>query len=73
MFDATGRVILSIDRRRVEKSLVLKKKGYGKHNFNRTSNGTFSFYFLEINIEQQKFYKVSLLPIPLARRCRGTG
>lgn len=26
MFDATGRVIISIDRRRVEKSLVLKKK-----------------------------------------------
>ena len=44
MFDATGRVIISIDRRRVEKSLVLKQKGYGKHNFNRTSNGTFSFY-----------------------------
>ncbi len=52
MFDATGRVIISIDRRRVEKSLVLKKRiwPYGKHNFNRTSNGTFSFYFLEINI-----------------------
>ena len=45
MFDATGCVRISIDRRRVgEKSRLNKKQK------DIQSNGTFSFYFLEIQV-----------------------